>query len=236
MFSSHFASGVQESEKIIAELNETWEEKLRKTEAIRMERSVLEAVSVLFHLYLPKGGDVCPTPPSIHLCPVSVRQPSIASSPSCHPPVLSVSLSSPICLVFSALILSISLPFSVVTLCCTNTPLTPFPLLYPLICGCRRQPCYRLSVESLWCHSLPVVIPQITFCNVAHHHWKSLQENICNMLCEGTDYVFQLSYILSIIPESTKCFSFTTGRPCLQRWVWQSVKMEALWESSLLKR
>lgn len=33
-------SGAQESEKIIAELNETWEEKLRKTEAIRMERSV----------------------------------------------------------------------------------------------------------------------------------------------------------------------------------------------------
>ena len=35
------ASGIftQESEKIIAELNETWEEKLRKTEAIRMERS-----------------------------------------------------------------------------------------------------------------------------------------------------------------------------------------------------
>lgn len=29
---------LQESEKIIAELNETWEEKLRKTEAIRMER------------------------------------------------------------------------------------------------------------------------------------------------------------------------------------------------------
>lgn len=28
----------QETEKIIAELNETWEEKLRKTEAIRTER------------------------------------------------------------------------------------------------------------------------------------------------------------------------------------------------------
>lgn len=28
----------QETEKIIAELNETWEEKLRRTEAIRMER------------------------------------------------------------------------------------------------------------------------------------------------------------------------------------------------------
>uniref|UniRef100_A0A8D2LB54 Kinesin family member 1B n=1 Tax=Varanus komodoensis TaxID=61221 RepID=A0A8D2LB54_VARKO len=34
---------LQESEKIIAELNETWEEKLRKTEAIRMERSALLA-------------------------------------------------------------------------------------------------------------------------------------------------------------------------------------------------
>uniref|UniRef100_A0A8B9P032 plus-end-directed kinesin ATPase n=1 Tax=Accipiter nisus TaxID=211598 RepID=A0A8B9P032_9AVES len=39
------ASGIftQESEKIIAELNETWEEKLRKTEAIRMEREALLA-------------------------------------------------------------------------------------------------------------------------------------------------------------------------------------------------
>lgn len=36
---------VQESEKIIAELNETWEEKLRKTEAIRMERSDIPSVS-----------------------------------------------------------------------------------------------------------------------------------------------------------------------------------------------
>ncbi|KAL8198333.1 UNVERIFIED_CONTAM: hypothetical protein K2H54_005501 [Gekko kuhli] len=34
---------LQESEKIIAELNETWEEKLRKTEAIRMEREALLA-------------------------------------------------------------------------------------------------------------------------------------------------------------------------------------------------
>lgn len=31
---------MQETEKIIAELNETWEEKLRRTEAIRMERWV----------------------------------------------------------------------------------------------------------------------------------------------------------------------------------------------------
>ncbi|KAM8973401.1 kinesin-like protein KIF1C [Pelodytes ibericus] len=34
---------LQETEKIIAELNETWEEKLRKTEAIRMERESLLA-------------------------------------------------------------------------------------------------------------------------------------------------------------------------------------------------
>lgn len=36
----------QESEKIIAELNETWEEKLRKTEAIRMERSGISSAAV----------------------------------------------------------------------------------------------------------------------------------------------------------------------------------------------
>uniref|UniRef100_A0A4W6C6R3 plus-end-directed kinesin ATPase n=1 Tax=Lates calcarifer TaxID=8187 RepID=A0A4W6C6R3_LATCA len=42
--SSSFVSiSVLESEKIIAELNETWEEKLRKTEAIRMEREALLA-------------------------------------------------------------------------------------------------------------------------------------------------------------------------------------------------
>ncbi|XP_069499709.1 kinesin-like protein KIF1C [Ambystoma mexicanum] len=34
---------LQETEKIIAELNETWEEKLRKTEAIRMDREALLA-------------------------------------------------------------------------------------------------------------------------------------------------------------------------------------------------
>nr|DBA29749.1 TPA: hypothetical protein GDO54_005809 [Pyxicephalus adspersus] len=34
---------LQETEKIIAELNETWDEKLRKTEAIRMEREALLA-------------------------------------------------------------------------------------------------------------------------------------------------------------------------------------------------
>lgn len=39
---------LQESEKIIAELNETWEEKLRKTEAIRMERWVSSAGRVFF--------------------------------------------------------------------------------------------------------------------------------------------------------------------------------------------
>lgn len=41
-----FGIFTQESEKIIAELNETWEEKLRKTEAIRMERSGMQSAVV----------------------------------------------------------------------------------------------------------------------------------------------------------------------------------------------
>uniref|UniRef100_A0A4W6DUW6 Kinesin family member 1A n=1 Tax=Lates calcarifer TaxID=8187 RepID=A0A4W6DUW6_LATCA len=39
----HIYRLTQETEKIIAELNETWEEKLRRTEAIRMEREALLA-------------------------------------------------------------------------------------------------------------------------------------------------------------------------------------------------
>uniref|UniRef100_A0A8C5ETH8 Kinesin-like protein KIF1A n=1 Tax=Gouania willdenowi TaxID=441366 RepID=A0A8C5ETH8_GOUWI len=39
----NFVNNHQETEKIIAELNETWEEKLRRTEAIRMEREALLA-------------------------------------------------------------------------------------------------------------------------------------------------------------------------------------------------
>lgn len=41
----------QETEKIIAELNETWEEKLRRTEAIRMERWDIHNV-INFNLFL----------------------------------------------------------------------------------------------------------------------------------------------------------------------------------------
>lgn len=50
---SHLFTSIssQETEKIIAELNETWEEKLRRTEAIRMERSVNTALKLL-QLYL----------------------------------------------------------------------------------------------------------------------------------------------------------------------------------------
>lgn len=44
----------QETEKIIAELNETWEEKLRRTEAIRMERWA--------------GGPLTPGPHLLSLC------------------------------------------------------------------------------------------------------------------------------------------------------------------------
>lgn len=45
-YKTAFGIFTQESEKIIAELNETWEEKLRKTEAIRMERSGIESAVV----------------------------------------------------------------------------------------------------------------------------------------------------------------------------------------------
>ena len=38
----------QETEKIIAELNETWEEKLRRTEAIRMERWETQKIHINF--------------------------------------------------------------------------------------------------------------------------------------------------------------------------------------------
>uniref|UniRef100_A0A674K6L1 Kinesin family member 1C n=1 Tax=Terrapene triunguis TaxID=2587831 RepID=A0A674K6L1_9SAUR len=50
---------LQETEKIIAELNETWEEKLRKTEALRMERWVLGSGP-------PRGGCIS-TPHLVNL-------------------------------------------------------------------------------------------------------------------------------------------------------------------------
>ena len=39
----HFCLLSQESERLIAELNETWEDKLKKTEAIQKEREVMLA-------------------------------------------------------------------------------------------------------------------------------------------------------------------------------------------------
>lgn len=49
----------QETEKIIAELNETWEEKLRRTEAIRMERWAVgtEGRPLGSHWHGPWPGD-----------------------------------------------------------------------------------------------------------------------------------------------------------------------------------
>lgn len=79
-------------------------------------------VSIGFPTSTFQGVDVChtcaSTPPLIRLCPVSVREPPITLSLSFHPSVLSVSLSSPICLISSALIC----PFS-----CRHTPLHKHP-------------------------------------------------------------------------------------------------------------
>lgn len=54
---------LQETEKIIAELNETWEEKLRRTEAIRMERWAVglgtrRSPGALLWAPAPRGGRV----------------------------------------------------------------------------------------------------------------------------------------------------------------------------------
>lgn len=118
------------------------------------------------HLYLSRGEmcvcvcvlHVSSTRLSIRLCPVSATPP--------HPIALSVfspcgmSLLSPIALISSALILSFSLPFSALTLRCTNTPLT---LLSSLLSTHPWPPTSTMSVRW-WCHSLPVAIPQITYC------------------------------------------------------------------------
>lgn len=93
-------------------------------------------------------------------CNQTFSFPLVLYSLSLHPSVLSVLLFSATFFSISALVLSISLSSFVVTLGCTNTPL-------------RHQPCYRLSIESNWCHSQPVVMLQITYSNVAHHWFSS---------------------------------------------------------------
>lgn len=73
---------LQESEKIIAELNETWEEKLRKTEAIRMERSV--------RAWVPSGS-LPIVPVAVPIMPVRsvCYVPSFSAGASLYPSQLS---------------------------------------------------------------------------------------------------------------------------------------------------
>lgn len=101
---------LQESEKIIAELNETWEEKLRKTEAIRMERWVSSAGRVFFFSCLcrSRSRDLASqpsfAPPSVCLgsCQCVITPPKLRLSPP--PPFFN-----PSCAVLSHLF---HLPFS----------------------------------------------------------------------------------------------------------------------------
>lgn len=81
----------QESEKIIAELNETWEEKLRKTEAIRMERWVSPANRVVsLRVSVTHGPEIWPPslpppPPSVCVFLVGVCVITPPSSPKRTP-------------------------------------------------------------------------------------------------------------------------------------------------------
>lgn len=121
MCPSHFAPGVQESEKIIAELNETWEEKLRKTEAIRMERSV-QLDSVFFFICLFSWESLSPAFLPLVL---SMWQP-LTITVSFHPSLLSVWLSSPVCVTSSALILFLPLLCHTLLHRCYSDTVPPF--------------------------------------------------------------------------------------------------------------
>lgn len=132
-----------------------------------MERSVLvdNVLSSPFVSQVRKCGAESPsTSPSVHLCLSVQDNPAPPSlDPSFCPSLLPVSLSSPVCLISTEPIMSLSFIFSVVTLCCTNTPLTPSLPLYSVICGCRRQ------AGGVSLVPISVVIPQITRCNDAYH-------------------------------------------------------------------
>lgn len=118
---------VQESEKIIAELNETWEEKLRKTEAIRMERSVLSDNICQFMCALSLWGN-----PPLHCLPF-------------YPSVLSVNF-------FSYLHSLCLFPtFSVLSHSTAYTPLShsiSFPFIYSSM---QTSTFFWLLIESHWC-------------------------------------------------------------------------------------
>lgn len=74
--------------------------------------------------------------------------------------------------------------------------------------------CCHTTDHLLWCCSPSVLVLCLLTCRLG----ALVSSNL-----------FTFSLFFRIIPQSTNVFFFfTTGRPCLQRWVWQSVKMEAL--------
>lgn len=152
-----------------------------------MERSVFPP---------PVSRDMCvchtcaSAPPSVRLCPVSARQPPTALSLSVHPSVLSVSLSSPICLISSALILSISLSSHSVA----QTPLSLTHPFFPLfIRSSVAADVNRITVCPL---SLTgAILCLLSFhksLTVMHHFLPSFsyQYEGCLLKIKNTEYVF----------------------------------------------
>lgn len=175
----------QESEKIIAELNETWEEKLRKTEAIRMERWVSSLDCVFsFHVSVTHGPEIWPPsfPASL---PQSARVLSVCDTPAPAAPTCSSvclffpSFFNPSCAVLSHLFpLPFSFPLHSFCLFLLSSRLvthgwTPAPIWHlfspshSLVCGCRRQPCHCLSTKCHRCQSLLSCYTSLV--HVAHH-------------------------------------------------------------------
>lgn len=119
------------------------------------------------------GGGMCPTcastPPSIHLCPVSDNPPialSLLFLPLCA-----------VCLTFFTYLShflcshSVRFPFPPLSSqSAAQTPLShPFsPFIHSIHSSVATDVNHATALsESHWCHSLPVVMPQIKCCNVA---------------------------------------------------------------------
>lgn len=110
-----------------------------------------------------------------------------------------------------------------VTLGWTLTPIWHlFSPSHSLVCGCRRQPCHCLSINCHRCQSL------LSYLLMLHAtRFYLLKEK-----------VFFSVFYFCIFPECSQMIFFVppTGRLCWRRWAWPSVRMEARWESSLLRR
>lgn len=124
-------------------------------------------------------GQYCLFPVSV--CPTCTSTPSLSSAMSCQcdtTPCSFISCFSPhcaVCLNFFTCLISTALILSF-----SPSPICRHTLLHKHLSNTLSPPLpthlwLQSSTMSLshWCQSLPVVIAQITFCNVVHHHFLS---------------------------------------------------------------